>query len=176
MYHGGWGPTVDGLQKPDLLAPGIWLAAPLLPGTPTAAEVHLLHDLDACPDEELGARIRARPGASPVLDAAATLPPYLVREAVTARLADEKVICRAYKHVDGTSFAAPIVASLAAAMLEACPGLGPLELKRCLMRTARRVPGVDPSRQGFGVIRARAALHEAERLGAAAPPRSVPQP
>ena len=32
MYHSSYGPTVDGLQKPEVIAPGIWVAAPILPG------------------------------------------------------------------------------------------------------------------------------------------------
>ncbi|HMM35958.1 MAG TPA: serine protease, partial [Thermoanaerobaculia bacterium] len=31
IYHGSWGPTVDGLQKPEVIAPAIWVAAPILP-------------------------------------------------------------------------------------------------------------------------------------------------
>ena len=34
IYHSSYGPTVDGLQKPEVIAPGIWVAAPILPGTP----------------------------------------------------------------------------------------------------------------------------------------------
>jgi serine protease AprX len=48
MYHGSYGPTVDGLQKPEVLAPGIWVAAPILPGTPTAAQA-ILARLAAAP-------------------------------------------------------------------------------------------------------------------------------
>ena len=46
LYHSSYGPTVDGLQKPEVIAPGIWVAAPILPGTPTAAQAHLLHLLE----------------------------------------------------------------------------------------------------------------------------------
>ena len=45
MYHSSYGPTVDGLQKPEVIAPGIWVAAPILPGTPTAAQAQLLATL-----------------------------------------------------------------------------------------------------------------------------------
>src|SRR5262249_26211059 len=38
MYRSSYGPTIDGLQKPEVIAPGIWVAAPILPDTPTAAE------------------------------------------------------------------------------------------------------------------------------------------
>ena len=42
MYHSSYGPTLDGLQKPEVIAPGIWVAAPILPGTPTAEQAALL--------------------------------------------------------------------------------------------------------------------------------------
>jgi len=71
------------------------------------------------------------------------------------------VISGAYKHVDGTSFAAPIVASIAAQMLEANPGLVPHEVKRVLVRTARRIGGVEVDRQGWGAVDADAAVRAA---------------
>src|SRR3712207_4215804 len=53
MYRSSYGPTVDGLQKPDVIAPGIWVPAPILPHTPTAAEAELYAKLDRAADEEL---------------------------------------------------------------------------------------------------------------------------
>ena len=73
------------------------------------------------------------------------------------------MISGAYKHVDGTSFAAPIVSSLAAQMLEANPGLAPRQVKRLVLQTARRLPHVDVDRQGWGVVDARAAVEAAAR-------------
>ena len=77
------------------------------------------------------------------------------------------LISGAYKHVDGTSFAAPIVSSLAAQMLEANGALEPHQLKRILLRTARRLPHVEVDRQGWGVIDARRCVEAAclERAG-----------
>ena len=69
-----------------------------------------------------------------------------------AKLRDNNVISGHYKHVDGTSFAAPIVASVAAQMLEANPALTPHEVKSILMRTARRLPHVPVDQQGWGVV------------------------
>ncbi len=46
MYRSSYGPTIDGLQKPEVIAPGIWVAAPILPHTPTADEAKLYSDLD----------------------------------------------------------------------------------------------------------------------------------
>ena len=63
MYHSSYGPTVDGLQKPEVIAPGIWVAAPILPGTPTAAQAQLLlRTSRARRDDELTAIIAGAPG------------------------------------------------------------------------------------------------------------------
>jgi serine protease AprX len=161
MYHSSFGPTVDGLQKPEVIAPGIWVAAPILPGTPTAAQAELLSRLDAAADTELRSVLAAHRGVDAELDAAADLVSPLLRQLVRLKLKDQKVISGAYKHVDGTSFAAPIVASLAAQMLEANPALLPHEVKRHLVRTARRIAGVDVDRQGWGAVDAEAAVRAA---------------
>jgi serine protease AprX len=165
MYHSSYGPTIDGLQKPEVIAPGIWVAAPILPGTPTAAQAQMLSSLAAARDTDLAGLIAERPGLDPALDAALHLDPALLRQLVSAKLRDNNVISGAYKHVDGTSFAAPIVASVAAQMFEAHPGLTPQEAKGILMRTARRLPHVDPDRQGWGVVDARRAVEDARGLG-----------
>jgi serine protease AprX len=157
-YHSSYGPTIDGLQKPDVVAPAIWVAAPILPGTPTSAQARLLSQLDALDDPELAACLADNAGVDPDLDALATREPYLVRQAVAAKRRDQKVISGHYKHVDGTSFAAPIVASVVAQMLEANGALDPQAIKRILVQTAERLPGIGPERQGFGVVRPRAAV------------------
>ena len=165
MYHSSYGPTLDGLQKPEVIAPGIWVAAPILPGTPTAEQAALLARLAAADDDALGQVLAARPGLDADLDAARGLEPALVRQLVTAKIRDHNVISGAYKHVDGTSFAAPIVASLAALLLELNPALRPRELKRLIVRTARRLPHVDPDRQGWGVVDVRRACEAATTEG-----------
>jgi len=179
IYHSSYGPTIDGLQKPEVIAPGIWVAAPILPGTPTSAQAELLSRLSAAPDAELRRMVEAHPGVDPALDAAAALAPPLLRQLVVARLRDDNVISGAYKHVDGTSFAAPIVAGVAAQMLEANPMLTPRQVKGLLIRTARRLPHVEVDRQGWGVVDARSAV--AAALGSmndAGPEReaAVPSP
>src|SRR5438552_563754 len=136
MYHSSYGPTVDGLQKPEVIAPGIWVAAPILPGTPTAAQAQLLAVLAGAHDGELKAVIEAHQGVDGDLDAALSLEPPLVRQLVAAKMKGNNVISGSYKHVDGTSFAAPIVASIAAQMIEANPELVPQDIKRLLIDTA----------------------------------------
>jgi serine protease AprX len=161
MYHSSYGPTVDGLQKPEVIAPGIWVAAPILPGTPTAAQAQLLATLAGAKDGELKAVIEAHQGVDGDLDAALSLEPPLVRQLVAAKMKGNNVISGSYKHVDGTSFAAPIVSSIAAQMIEANPALVPQDIKRLLIDTARRIPGVSVDRQGWGVVDAEKAVQAA---------------
>ncbi len=164
IYHGSYGPTVDGLQKPEVIAPAIWLAAPILPGTPTAGQATLYAGLAAARDDELESLLSASAGVDPALDAARYLEPPLLRQLVEAKIRDNNVISGAYKHVDGTSFAAPIVSSVAAKMLEANPALTPAQAKLALVRTARRLPHVPVDRQGWGVVDPTGAVDEAIRL------------
>jgi serine protease AprX len=161
MYRSSYGPTLDGLQKPEVIAPGIWVAAPILPGTPTAEQAALLARLAHASDSELGPMIMAAPGIDAQLDAARQLEPALLRQLVQAKIHDHNVISGAYKHVDGTSFAAPIVSSLAALLVEARPALTPRELKRLIVATARRLPHVEVDRQGWGVVDVRRACEAA---------------
>ena len=158
MYRSSYGPTVDGLQKPEVIAPGIWVAAPILPHTPTAIEARLYAELDAATDDELSAIIAANGGVDKDLDASRNLAVPLLRQLITIKLQEGNVINQHYKFVDGTSFAAPIVASIVACMLEANPKLTPQQVKRILIDTAERVEGVAVERQGWGVVVPRKAV------------------
>jgi serine protease AprX len=164
MYRSSYGPTIDGLQKPEVIAPGIWVAAPILPHTPTAEEAELYFKLDATPDEELRAMIEKHGGLDKDLDESSSWPIPLVRQLITVKLREGNVINQHYKYVDGTSFAAPIVSSIIACMLEANPRLNPQQIKRILIDTAERVPDVEVDRQGWGVVSARRAVELALTL------------
>jgi serine protease AprX len=165
MYRSSYGPTVDGLQKPEVIAPGIWVAGPILPHTPTAAEAHLYAELDAAADDQLKEIILVHAGVDKQLDEARELSIPLLRQLITIKLRAGNVINQHYKFVDGTSFAAPIVASIAACMLEANPKLTPAQIKRILIDTAERVPDVEVDRQGWGVVVPRRAVEMALRNG-----------
>jgi serine protease AprX len=168
MYRSSYGPTIDGLQKPELIAPGIWVAAPILPHTPTAEEAELYAQLDSASDEELPDLIAANRGVDKDLDQAASLRMPLLRQLITIKLREGNVINEHYKYVDGTSFAAPIVSSIIACMLEANPKLTPQQIKRILIGTAERVPDVEVDRQGWGVVNARRAVEVTLELGSRA--------
>jgi len=161
MYRSSYGPTLDGLQKPEVIAPSIWVPAPILPNTPTAQQAELLETLDKAQDAELHSVIQLNEGVEPELDAALDRPVYMIRQIIALKLQQEHVINKNYKFVDGTSFAAPIVSSIAAQLLEANPALTPQQIKRILISTAERLPGYEVDRQGWGVVDPRRAVEMA---------------
>ena len=108
--------------------------------------------------------IEANPNLEPELDAALDRPAHMIRQIIALKLRDENVITRHYKYVDGTSFAAPIVSSVIAQMLEANPNLTPQQIKRILISTAERLPHYEVDRQGWGVIDPRRAVEMAVSL------------
>jgi serine protease AprX len=149
------------LQKPEIIAPSIWVPAPILPNTPTASQAALLEKLDKAEDAELHSIIFDNQNVEPELDAALDRPAYMLRQIIALKLSQESLITKHYKYVDGTSFSAPIVSSVIAQMLEANPKLTPQQVKRILISTAERLPGYEVDRQGWGVIDPRRAVEKA---------------
>lgn len=137
LWHSNYGNGIDGAPKPELVAPSIWLAAPVLPGTALAKEAEqlLAKRQDAEQAKELAQRI-----------------------------AELKLINPHYQHVDGTSFAAPIVASTIACLLEANPALTPSLVREILVQSAQPVPGASRERQGAGTLTASKAVSMALHL------------
>ena len=127
LWHSSYGLGIDSVMKPELVAPSIWVAAPLLPDTAVARE-------------------------------AAALFQQRGNETAEARIAELKLITPHYQHVDGTSFAAPLVASAVACLLEANHDLLPSQVRSILQQTAAPVPGVSRERQGAGALAAGAAV------------------
>ena len=164
MYRSSYGPTVDGLQKPEVIASSIWVPAPILPHTPTAKQAALLEKLDKSKDDELHKIIKENPGIDAELDAAVGLLVHNIRQIIALKIGQENVINKHYKYVDGTSFSAPIVSSVAAQMIEANPQLTPSEIKKILISTAERLPHHEVDRQGWGVIDPRRAVEMAVEL------------
>lgn len=165
-YRSSYGVTFDGVAKPEVVTLADWIPAPILPDTLTHKQAALLAKLDKTADDQLAHVIDKHLGVFSPLDEARHQAPYLIRQIIAAGLRDGLVINEHYKMVDGTSFAAPIVTSVVAQMLEANPALKPHEVKRILIHTAHRVPNVEIDRQGWGAIvpaRAVAAAIEAKR-------------
>ena len=165
-YCSSFGVTADGLVKPEIIAPAMWIAAPILPGTETYARAEALSRLAQTPDNRLRRALLAidpEPLGLPPDAAGEELD--VLRARIEARLRAEKIVAAHYQHVDGTSFAAPIAASVAALMLEANPALTPPAVRRILLQTADRVGELPALRQGYGVLNPRAAVEAARREG-----------
>ncbi len=132
MWHSNYGEASNEVPKPELVAPSIWVAAPVLPDSAVAHEAR----------ELFGRRVAGDSGAS-------------------QRIEELKLITPHYQHVEGTSFAAPIVASAVACLLEANSTLTPLLIRDVLTVTAHLVPGADRDRQGAGALNPSAAVARA---------------
>lgn len=155
-WPSSYGSHREGLQKPDLLAPAIWVPAPMLPGTLTAREAAPLFQLLSVLEElsaEHGFSERNQLSTPAEREQIAEITRVIVN-----RIRRQKYISPDYQHVDGTSFASPIVASVAAQMLEIAPALTPAELREGLCQTAEPLPDVPSAVQGAGVLRAREAV------------------
>jgi serine protease AprX len=162
LYNSTFGRTIGNSIKPEVIAPAIWLPAPILYGTSVHQEASALVAMDSMTDVMLLQTL-------PLLIKYTQLPLELIRStdvkavraAIEERLKAEKIISSNYKHVDGTSFAAPIVCSVVAQMLEVNPRLTPQEVKDILTATARPMPNYPREPQGYGVVRATAAVEAA---------------
>lgn len=177
LYWSSYGLTADGIVKPEIIAPAIWVAAPVLPGTGIYTKAEALSQIAYAPDYMLSGIVRLMDekdyvpgGLASDLWEKSGLPESFRRESLDViralaelRLKEGKIVATHYQHVDGTSFAAPIVASVAAQMIEANPKLTPAAIKHILISTADRIPGAPAIRQGYGVLNARRAVKEASR-------------
>jgi serine protease AprX len=158
LYHSNFGMTADGTVKPEIVAPAMWVAAPILPGTKSYELAEALSRLAGAADYELR-------DLAHKLKETIELPPRIgsssaaeIRAYVEAALQQEKMVATHYQHVDGTSFAAPIVASVVSQMIEANPRLTPGAVKNILVSTADRIVTEPVIRQGYGVVNARRAV------------------
>jgi serine protease AprX len=146
----------DGVQKPDLLAPAIWVPAPMLPGTLTSREAAPLFALLSILEElsaEHGFSERHSLSTPEERESIGAL-----IKSVHGRIRKQKYISPEYQHVDGTSFASPIAASVGAQMLEVAPSLTPAEIKEGIVATAEALPNVAAHVQGAGILKPRAAV------------------
>jgi serine protease AprX len=159
LYHSTYGVTVDQLLKPELIAPSIWVAAPILPMTKPHDEAKALHSILTAHDRDVKAvavKGLGTTGLAQSLVFQGSLDE--IRDVVRQRMGERKFISAHYMHADGTSFAAPIVCSVIAQMLEANPGLTPAAVRHILLTTTRKLEHVPIERQGYGVINPRAAV------------------
>lgn len=163
LYRSSFGPTVDGLLKPEIIAPAAWVVAPILVGTEQEARAGALFELVDTPDSSLPSRVRSLGKAAGLEDGLERRTPAEIRVAVDSAVRGAKFVSPNYQHVDGTSFATPIVSSVVAQMIESNPDLKPAAIKHILCATAERIAGSDVYRQGFGILEPKAAIEQARR-------------
>ena len=159
MFHSTYGKTVDGYMKPELIAPAIWVAGSILPGTDQSIESWLLFKL--LEGTQKNAERILKKHREDLPHAPKTLSRGDYKTWTRLRIEEMKYVAPYYKHVDGTSFASPIVSSVVAQMLEANPCLSPAEVKDILMKTAEPLHHVTDEQQGKGVLNPRAAVERA---------------
>lgn len=162
LYHSNFGMTADGTVKPEIVAPAMWVAAPILPGTRSYERAEALSHLAAAVDYQLPNLARELKVAAELPEQVANADATGIRAYVDATLQQEKIIAAHYQHVDGTSFATPIVASVVAQMIQANPALTPGAIKNILISTADRIVTEPVIRQGYGVVNARRAVEFAK--------------
>lgn len=168
LYHSNFGATADGTVKPELLAPAMFVAAPILPNTADYDRAESLSKLVFAADYELPALIQLLKSKLDLPDQVVTADADSIRRYIEATLQSNKIVASHYQHVDGTSFAAPIASSIVAQMIQANPSLTPASIKSILIGTADRIADVPGVRQGFGIVNAKhavaAALNEKHAL------------
>jgi serine protease AprX len=162
LYQSNFGVTADGTVKPEIVAPAMWVAAPILPETSLYKRAEALSRLAATADYELASFARELHEAAELPEQIVNSEPTVIRSYVDAALQQQKIVAAHYQHVDGTSFAAPIVASIVAQMIQANPTLTPGAVKNILVSTADRIVTEPVIRQGYGVVNARRAVELAK--------------
>jgi serine protease AprX len=161
LYHSTYGKTLDGISKPELIAPAIWVAGPILQTTDQYHESKALFDLLKTTPNTFERHFEKKKHLLPTAPSMRAHGDY--KQWVRDRIQEMKYIAPYYKHVDGTSFAAPIVSSVIAQMLEAMPELAPAHIKQILTDTAEPLKDIPKEQQGFGVPSPRAAVERALR-------------
>jgi serine protease AprX len=158
-YHSNYGRVANTQLKPEILAPAVWLAAPMLPHTRVHNEGVFLCRLDRTIDHLLqnngqASNFRADEPRSQL---------EAMRRKLRKRMIEQKYIHPFYQHVDGTSMAAPVVSATVGLMLEANPALNPAQVKQILMSTAMPLEDFPAHKSGAGLVDAGRAVAAARR-------------
>jgi serine protease AprX len=164
LYHSSYGTDYRGNPKPDLIAPAMWVAGPIMPETTVAREARWLGPLLQVRDQKQAVGVLKKGYADlGIARKQAMKPDDHLYSMIQARINTHKIVDAHHQHVDGTSVAAPIVTAVIAQMLEANPGLTPRRIRAILRATARPLADAAPERQGAGVLCAAEAVQRAAR-------------
>lgn len=159
LYRHNHGHVYNGTTKPDLIAPANWIVSPLLPKSETETEIRYLAQLlTAQNEDEVLAILADGQDALNLTDEEIEQVDETLYEKLQNRIYHHKVVDGNHQHVDGTSVASPIVASVIAQMLQIKPELTPVQIRQILMDTAQPVDRYAPTLQGAGLIQAEMAV------------------
>lgn len=164
LYWSSYGRSINGVRKPDIIAPAMWLAAPMLPNTRVHNTALYLWRLAHASDAQLSKLLRSNHAQTRLGKKTLSLPLPEIRLGIQEQMNGQKFIHPHYKHVDGTSMAAPIVTGIVAQMLEANPSLTAAQIKEILMATADPLNDAPAERQGAGAVNAGRAVAAALRV------------
>lgn len=157
------------LQKPELLALGCWLPAPILPVSVIFREMvtigkvrRLLLGYDPLENDEWPNFVEFDHNE----DVARYRPPQWMPEVwqgLRQRMNAHKWIHPYYQHVDGTSVSVAQVSAVAAQMVEANPHLKATQIKQILLQSALSIVDHPPHLTGAGLLHPRVAVAMALR-------------
>lgn len=160
-YHSNYGRDYTGRHKPDVIAPSVWVAGPIMPETGVAREARWLGRLlKARTDRDMLHLLERGYSDLGISRGQAQEVNDHLHSMLQARINTHKIVDAHHQHVDGTSVAAPIVAAVVAQMLEANPNLTPQVIRSILCATAQPLADVPSERQGAGVIHAAQAVRQ----------------
>lgn len=152
LYGSSYGRGIHGVRKPEVVAPALWLAAPMLPKTRTHNDALYFWRLYRAGDAELSKLLETPYAQTRFSKRTLSLSLPEVRHIIREHMNDHKFIHPHYQHVDGASMAAPIVTAIVAQMIEVNPALTPAQIKALLMATADPVGDAPAERQGAGAV------------------------
>ncbi len=161
LYHSTYGRTPEGVQKPEIIAPAIWVAGPILPQTDQFRESRALFRLLHSSQRTMAQIIRKCSRDLPEIPESGDLRAWARRIIV-----EREYVHPAFKSMDGTSLAAPIVTSIIAQMLEVNPQLTPHQVREILLDSAVPLEHAHREQQGSGIPSARAVVRAALEAGA----------
>ena len=160
------GPTPGGLIKPDIVAPGEAIIAPMAPNTASETDsrectrlMETLKWMSSLPDKALGnipaETLKSLDFSAETIERWQKSPAHARKEIqrIYKNMESSLIYDDAYLAMPGTSMATPIVSGVVAKMLHANPDLTPGQVAEILKKSADKLPGDVPREdQGHGMI------------------------
>jgi serine protease AprX len=157
------GPTIDGISKPDLVAPGTNIISLNISGSQIDKIARAVKYLKELPDEKLKDLPKELFEGLGLNPAVKEKTPGDIRKYLEKNLPNINYVDEYYVGMPGTSMAAPITAGIVADLLETNPQLSPAQVKDILTKTSNDM-GLQKAAQGSGVIDPPEALYKASNI------------